>query len=134
MEPVPQLPSLVYVPFWNRSWKQGAAVAAWLAVNSILFPEPKSDESWMMHGVLVEQLWAAERPRTSLYAKRPPGTVAGLHLVAVVCLFLHGLSWRLDRYITSFRERVQDMREKQSFWKHLLSGPSGEEREEKVPR
>jgi hypothetical protein len=24
---------LVYLPLWNRSWKQGAAVAAWFAAN-----------------------------------------------------------------------------------------------------
>jgi hypothetical protein len=54
---------LVYVPFWNRSWKQGAAVAAWFAVNPFLFPEPKDDESWATRGVLGEELWTAERPR-----------------------------------------------------------------------
>lgn len=54
---------LVYVPFWNRSWKQGAAVAAWFAVNPVLFPEPKSEESWMTRGVLGEELWTAKRPR-----------------------------------------------------------------------
>ena len=54
---------LVYVPLWNRSWKQGAAVAAWLALNPVLFPEPESDESWATRGVLGEELWTAERPR-----------------------------------------------------------------------
>jgi hypothetical protein len=54
---------LVYVPFWNRSWKQGAAVAAWFAVNPVLFPESKSDKSWMTRGVLGEERWTAKRPR-----------------------------------------------------------------------
>lgn len=54
---------LVYVPLWNRSWKQGVAVTAWFAVNPVLFPEPESDESWMTRGVLGEKLWTAERPR-----------------------------------------------------------------------
>jgi hypothetical protein len=54
---------LVYVPLWNRSWKQGAAVAAWFSVNPFLFPEPKDEESWATRGVLGEQLWTAERPR-----------------------------------------------------------------------
>ncbi|CAA9466253.1 MAG: hypothetical protein AVDCRST_MAG28-4115 [uncultured Rubrobacteraceae bacterium] len=54
---------LVYLPFWYRSWKQGAAVAAWFAVNPVLFPEPESDESWATRGVLGEELWTAERPR-----------------------------------------------------------------------
>jgi hypothetical protein len=35
---------LVYVPVWNRSWKQGAAVAAWFAANPVLFLEPKGDD------------------------------------------------------------------------------------------
>jgi hypothetical protein len=54
---------LVYVPVWNRSWKQGAAVAAWFAANPVLFPEPEGDESWATRGVLGEELWIAERPR-----------------------------------------------------------------------
>jgi Family of unknown function (DUF6653) len=54
---------LVYVPFWDRSWKQGAAVAAWFAVNPMLFPEPESDESWATRVVLGEELWMAKRLR-----------------------------------------------------------------------
>jgi hypothetical protein len=54
---------LVYVPVWNRSWKQGAVVVAWFAANPILFPEPEGDESWATRGVLGEELWTAERPR-----------------------------------------------------------------------
>jgi hypothetical protein len=53
---------LVYVPVWNRSWKQGAAVGAWFAANPVLFPEPKGDEPWATRGVLGEELWTAERP------------------------------------------------------------------------
>ncbi len=37
---------LVYLPFWNRSWKQGAAEAAWFSLNPLLFPEPKEQQSW----------------------------------------------------------------------------------------
>jgi hypothetical protein len=54
---------LVYVPIWNRSWKQGAAVAAWFAANPLIFPAPEGDESWATRGVLGEELWTAERPR-----------------------------------------------------------------------
>ena len=56
---------LVYLPFWNRSWKQGAAVAAWFSLNPLLFPEPKEQQqqSWATRGVLGEQLWTAERPQ-----------------------------------------------------------------------
>ncbi len=54
---------LVYVPFWNRSWKQGAAVAAWFAANPFVFPAPKDDSSGATRSVLGEQLWTAERRR-----------------------------------------------------------------------
>ena len=53
---------LVYVPFWNRRWKQGAGVAAWFAFDPVLFPEPEDDESWATRGVLGEELWTAKRP------------------------------------------------------------------------
>jgi hypothetical protein len=54
---------LVYLPFWNRSWKQGAAVAAWFAANPVIFPAPENDSSWATHGVLGEELWTAKRQR-----------------------------------------------------------------------
>jgi hypothetical protein len=54
---------LVFVPVWNRNWRQGAAVAAWFAANPVIFPEPEGDESWATRGVLGEELWTAERPR-----------------------------------------------------------------------
>jgi Family of unknown function (DUF6653) len=54
---------LVYLPFWNRSWKQGAAVAAWFAANPVIFPAPKDDSSWATRSVLGEQLWTAKRRR-----------------------------------------------------------------------
>jgi hypothetical protein len=54
---------LVYLPFWNRSLKQGVAVAVWFAANPVLFPAPEDNESWATRGVLGEELWTAERPR-----------------------------------------------------------------------
>src|SRR5918995_7342015 len=51
---------LVYLPFWNRSWKQGAAVAAWFAANPVIFPAPEDDSSWATRSVLGEKLWMAE--------------------------------------------------------------------------
>ncbi len=33
---------LVYVPVWNRSWRQAFAVAAWLAVDNVGFPPRKT--------------------------------------------------------------------------------------------
>jgi hypothetical protein len=54
---------LVYLPLWNRSWKQGAAVVAWFAANPVIFPPPEDDSSWATRSVLGEQLWTAKRRR-----------------------------------------------------------------------
>jgi hypothetical protein len=51
---------LVYVPFWNRSWKQGVLVGAWFTANPFVFPAPKDDSSWVTRSVLGEQLWTAK--------------------------------------------------------------------------
>ena len=53
---------LVFVPFWNRSWNQGVAVAAWFAANPVLFFEPENRGAWVTRAVLGEKLWTAERP------------------------------------------------------------------------
>jgi hypothetical protein len=54
---------LAYVPVWNRSWKQGAAVGAWFTANPVIFPPPNDDSLWATRCVLGEQLWTAERRR-----------------------------------------------------------------------
>jgi hypothetical protein len=53
---------LVFVPFWNRSWNQGVAVAAWFAANPVLFSEPENRGAGATRAVLGEKLWMAERP------------------------------------------------------------------------
>jgi hypothetical protein len=113
---------VVYVPFWNRSWKQGAAVAAWFAVNPFLFPEPKSDKSWATRGVLGEELWTAERPRdlsTLLSAVSATSFVVGLvcaysrrfwpmTLCAIVAYLLK--LWYIDR-MTFYYEQHRKQQE-----------------------
>jgi hypothetical protein len=37
---------LAFVPVWNRSWKQGAAVGAWFTANPLIFPAPEDNSSW----------------------------------------------------------------------------------------
>ena len=69
---------LVYLPFWNRSWKQGAAVAAWFAANPVIFPEPEDDSSWATRGVLGEKLWMAERPRDLIMLLSAASGMVGL--------------------------------------------------------
>jgi hypothetical protein len=53
---------LVFVPIWNRSWRQGAIVGVWLIVNPIVFREPKNDKARATRAMLGEEMWIAERP------------------------------------------------------------------------
>ncbi len=54
---------LVFVPLWNRSWSQGLGVAAWMAINPLLFPEPKEENSWAARAIRGERRWVKARPR-----------------------------------------------------------------------
>ncbi len=56
---------LVYVPVWNRSWRQAFAVAAWLAVDTVGFPPPQDNAAWMTRAMLGEQRWMQHPPRDS---------------------------------------------------------------------
>jgi hypothetical protein len=53
---------LVLVPVWNRSTRQGVVVAAWLAINPVLFPRPRDDSAFATRAVLGEERWLEERP------------------------------------------------------------------------
>ena len=52
---------LVYVPLWNRSWRQAIPVTAWFTLNPRLFPPPEDDRSWATKSVLGEKLYTADR-------------------------------------------------------------------------
>lgn len=67
---------LAFVPFWNRSWKQGAAVAAWFAVNPFFFPEPEDTEAWGPRAIRGERRWANERPLDAALAVQSAGAAA----------------------------------------------------------
>ncbi|NJK79886.1 MAG: hypothetical protein HC914_08310 [Chloroflexaceae bacterium] len=54
---------LVYLPCWNRSWKQGVLVGGSFAINPLLFPKPDSTASWMTRGVLGEEGWTRRNTR-----------------------------------------------------------------------
>lgn len=69
---------LSYAPFWNRSWKQGIAVAGWFAVNPFLFPEPKNKKNWSAQAIRGEQQWARERPLDISFAIQTTGAAAFL--------------------------------------------------------
>ena len=53
---------LVLLPVWNRSARQGVVVAAWLALNPVLFPPPRDDSAFATRAVLGEERWLEERP------------------------------------------------------------------------
>jgi hypothetical protein len=46
---------LVYLPVWNRSWRQAIPVTLWFALNPRLFPPPDDARSWATRSVLGEQ-------------------------------------------------------------------------------
>ena len=50
---------LVYLPVWNRSWRQAIPVALWFALNPRLFPPPKDNRSWATRAVLGEQRYTS---------------------------------------------------------------------------
>jgi uncharacterized protein (DUF2062 family) len=51
---------LVYVPVWNRSWRQAVPVALWFTLNPRLFPPPDDDSAWATRSVLGEQRYTAD--------------------------------------------------------------------------
>jgi hypothetical protein len=53
---------LILLPVWNRSAKQGVVVAAWFALNPVLFPPPRDDSAYATWVVLGEERWLEERP------------------------------------------------------------------------
>ena len=68
---------LVFVPVWNRRWSQAALVAAWMAVNPIVFPVPRHNRAWSTRAVLGEELWITELPRDKAMALNAAASVAG---------------------------------------------------------
>ena len=52
---------LVYIPIWNRSWRQAVSVGAWFLLNPRLFPPPNDGSSWATRSVLGEQIWTRKR-------------------------------------------------------------------------
>lgn len=68
---------LTYLPFWNRSWKQGISVAAWFAVNPFIFPEPENDEAWAVKAIHGEAQWLRDRPMDASMLIQAKATVLG---------------------------------------------------------
>src|SRR5919199_3120357 len=51
---------LVYIPVWNRSWRQAVSVGTWFLLNPRLFPPPQNSSSWATRSVLGEQIWTSK--------------------------------------------------------------------------
>ncbi|WP_193070972.1 DUF6653 family protein [Brevibacterium sp. FME37] len=49
---------LVVLPFWKRSPWVGAAVAAWMVLNPIVFRSPRDERAWATRAMLGEELWS----------------------------------------------------------------------------
>jgi hypothetical protein len=69
---------LVFVPIWNRSWRQGAILGAWQIANPIVFPEPKDDKAWATRAMFGEEMWIANHPLDRAMALNVGATVLGL--------------------------------------------------------
>ena len=69
---------LVLVPVWRRSWRDAALVAAWMAINPVVFGKPAHERAWASRAMLGEERWIAERPRDTAMAVNVAATVAGL--------------------------------------------------------
>jgi hypothetical protein len=60
-----------------EKWNQGAILGAWLIVNPIVFPDPKSDRAWATRAMLGEEMWIAERPLDRAMALNVGATAFG---------------------------------------------------------
>jgi hypothetical protein len=54
---------LVLVPVWTRQWSHAALVAAWLAINPVVFGKPTDERAWATRAMLGEEQWIVDRPR-----------------------------------------------------------------------
>ncbi|MHA6799762.1 DUF6653 family protein [Bounagaea algeriensis] len=54
---------LVLVPVWTRSWRHAAVVAAWFAINPVLFAKPQDERAWSTRAMLGEEMWVLARPK-----------------------------------------------------------------------
>jgi hypothetical protein len=65
---------LVLVPVWTRRWSHAALVAAWLAINPVVFGKPADERAWATRAMLGEEQWIVDRPRDV----RDPSVVLGV--------------------------------------------------------
>jgi hypothetical protein len=72
---------LVLVPVWTRRWNHAALVAAWFAINPVVFPKPTDDRAWATRAMLGEEMWLVDRPRDAGLGVNVAATAAGVTAV-----------------------------------------------------
>jgi hypothetical protein len=72
---------LVLVPAWTRRPRDAAVVAAWLAVNPVVFPKPADDRAWATRAILGEELSVTSRTGDSV-----TGVTAATSLCALIAI------------------------------------------------
>ncbi len=73
---------LLLVPLWTRRWWLYGPVAAWLAVNPVVFPEATDEKAFATRAMLAEEQWS--RDMTSEPAVTAVSAAAGVLLVAAM--------------------------------------------------
>jgi hypothetical protein len=73
---------LVLVPVWTRRWNHAAVVAAWFAVNPVVFPKPADERAWATRAMLGEELWLVDHPRDAGLGVNVAASAAGVVAVA----------------------------------------------------
>lgn len=69
---------LVLVPVWTRSGRHAAVVAAWFALNPVVFAKPKDERAWSTRAILGEELWVIARPKDAGMAINGVALTAGV--------------------------------------------------------
>ncbi len=117
------MPLLLYA-LYHRRWRLLAAVVVFLAVNPILFPEPKRTDNWLSEVVLAERWWYEQGHTTfelqfpslinylsvpvfllTLYAaiRRRPRLTSGGGLLTI-CLKV----WFVDELVSRYRAAMSN--------------------------
>jgi uncharacterized protein DUF6653 len=73
---------LVLLPVWTRRRSHAVLVAAWLAINPVVFPKVTERTNWATRAMLGEELWITHRPRDAAAALS--GLTSVIAVVAIV--------------------------------------------------
>lgn len=79
---------LVLLPVWTRRRSHAVLVAAWLAVNPVVFPKVTDKRNWATRAMLGEELWITNRPKDSATALS-----ALTSIIAVVAIIAARQRW-----------------------------------------